>query len=292
MTAGSYGTMHIRLASAYLLAVGGLGVTAPHRLAVVDQGLAQPEALSYAAAVDAYFVSNVNGDIGAKDNNGFITRIRGDGTVDSLHFIQGGRNGVTLNGPMGSRVKGDTLWVLDVDVLRGFDIRTGAPLAAIDFGRFQPGFLNDVAIGPDNDFYVTDTKASRIFHVGRDRTITVAVSGPALAMPDGIDWEPAHKALLLAPFGGNAVQRWVPGAAQPTDVAPGKSKFDGIEVETDGTVFITSWNDSSVSVLKGSTLEPRVTGLSFPPADVSYDSHRNRVGVVSLTANRFELWSL
>jgi sugar lactone lactonase YvrE len=282
----------MRLAWA-LVVIGSLGMTmAPKRVAVVDQGLAQPEALSYAAAVDAYFVSNVNGDIGAKDNNGFITRIRGDGTVDSLHFIQGGRNGVTLNGPMGSRVKGDTLWVLDVDVLRGFDIRTGAPLAAIDFGKLQPAFLNDVAIGPDDDFYVTDTKANRIFHVGRDRVPTELLTSATLALPDGIDWESSKHDLLLAPFGGMAVQRLRPGDAQPTDVAPGKGKFDGIEVEKDGTVFITSWNDSSVSVLSGSTLVRKVGGLSMAPADVSYDARRKRVGIVSLTANRFELWSL
>ena len=284
--------MHTRLVLTYLLAGAGLGVVPPHRVAVVDQGLAQPEALSYAAAVDAYFVSNVNGDIGAKDGNGFITRIRGDGTVDSLHFIQGGRNGVTLNGPMGSRVKGDTLWVLDIDVLRGFDIRTGAPLAAIDFGRFQPAFLNDLAIGPDDDFYVTDTKANRILHVGRDRVITEGLSTPALASPDGIDWDPAGHDLVLAPFGGTAVQRWKPGAAQPTDVAPGKSKFDGVEVERDGTIFITSWNDSSVSVLSGSKLVRHVSGLSVPPADVSYDSRRHQVGIVALMANRFELWTI
>jgi sugar lactone lactonase YvrE len=276
-----------------LVVLGSLGMTtAPRRVAVVDQGLAQPEALSYAAAVDAYFVSNINGDVGAKDNNGFITRIRGDGTVDSLHFIQGGRNGVTLNGPMGSRVKGDTLWVLDVDVLRGFNIRTGAPLAAIDFGKFQPAFLNDVAIGPDNDFYVTDTKANRIFHVGRDRVPTELLTSPNLALPDGIDWESSKHDLLLAPFGGMAVQRLRPGDPQPTDVAPGKGKFDGIEIEKDGTVFITSWNDSSVSVLTGSTLVRKVGGLSVAPADVSYDARRKRVGIVSLTANRFELWSL
>lgn len=279
-----------------LVVVGSLGMTSaptPKRVAVVDQGLAQPEALSYAAAVDAYFVSNVNGDVGVKDNNGFITRIRGDGTVDSLHFIQGGRNGVTLNGPMGSRIKGDTLWVLDVDVLRGFDIHTGAPLAAIDFGKFQPAFLNDVAIGPDDDFYVTDTKANRILHAGRDRTqLTELLTSPALALPDGIDWETSKHDLLLAPFGGMAVQRLKPGDTQPTDVAPGKGKFDGIEIEKDGTVFITSWNDSSVSVLSGSTLVRKVSGLSLAPADVSYDRRRNRIGIVSLTANRFELWSL
>ena len=44
--------------------------------------------------------------------------------MDSLHFIQGGRNGVVLNGPMGSRIRGDTLWVLDIDALRAFDARS------------------------------------------------------------------------------------------------------------------------------------------------------------------------
>jgi hypothetical protein len=283
--------MPIRVTSAYLLVAAGLSMVPPRRLAVVDQGLAQPEALSYAAAVDAYFVSNVNGDVGQKKGTGFITRIRGDGTVDSLHFIQGGRDGVTLNAPMGSRVKGDTLWVLDVDVLRGFDIRTGKPLAAIDFGRFQPAFLNDLAIGPDDDFYVTDTKGSRIFHVGRDRVPAEALVTPALALPDGIDWEPARHDVVLAPFGGTAVQRWTPGETAPTDVAPGKSKFDGVEVEHDGTVFITSWNDSSVSVLSGSKLVRRIGGLA-PPADVSYDSRRHQVGVVSMITNRFELWTI
>ena len=182
--------------------------------------------------------------------------------------------------------------MLDVDVLRGFNIRTGAPLAAIDFGKFQPAFLNDVAIGPDNAFYVTDTKANRIFHVGRDRVPTELLTSPNLALPDGIDWESSKHDLLLAPFGGMAVQRLRPGDPQPTDVAPGKGKFDGIEIEKDGTVFITSWNDSSVSVLTGSTLVRKVGGLSIAPADVSYDARRKRVGIVSLTANRFELWSL
>lgn len=280
--------MYLRWAAVVVAITAGV----PKRVAVVDQGLAQPEALSYAASADAFFISNLNGGPGAKNGTGFITRIRAsDGTVDSLHFIQNGRNGVTLNSPMGSRVKGDTLWVLDVDVVRGFSVRTGAPLASIDVSSFQPAFLNDLTMGPDDDFYVTDTKANRIIHIDRHRKATVVDSTAKLALPDGIAWEASKKDLVLAPFGGNAVQRWRPGDAEPADVAPGKSKFDGIEIERDGTIYITSWNDSSVSVLQGSTLVQKIGGLA-PPADVSYDSKRHRVGVVSMITNRFELWSL
>lgn len=296
----THGTAPVTTSSSGALAP----VDPPRRLAVVE-GLASPEALVFDPAHEVYLVSNVNGSPGVKDGNGFISRIRADGTVDSLHFIQGGRGGVTLNGPMGSRVRGDTLWVLDIDVLRGFDTRTGAPLATIDFAPLGALFLNDLTFGPGGDIYVTDTGnrvtpdgksthtgPDRIYHVApRDRTVTVALETPALAQPDGIAWDSHGNRLVLAPFGGMAVQAWRPGDRAPATVAPGKGKFDGIEIEGDGSILITSWNDSSVATLEGTQLVRRISGLSMAPADVSMDARGGRVGIVSLTANRFELWT-
>src|SRR5437870_5457872 len=146
----------------------GHSTTRVSPIAVVS-GLASSEAVVFDPAHDVYFVSNMNGDAGVKDGNGFITRITADGVVDSLHFIQGGRNGVTLNAPMGSRIQGDTLWVLDVDALRGFDARTGAPIRTIDLAPAGAGFLNDLTAGPDGDFYITDTGVRGGKHTGPDR---------------------------------------------------------------------------------------------------------------------------
>jgi sugar lactone lactonase YvrE len=264
-------------------------------------GLKSSEAVVFDPARDVYFVSNINGEPGVKDGNGFITRITANGVVDSLHFIQGGRNGVTLNAPMGSRIQGDTLWVLDVDVLRGFDARTGKPTAAINLAPAGAGFLNDLTAGPDGDFYITDTGVrfakgkldhtapDRIYHVDRNRRVTVALESPALSLPDGIGWDPRDRKLILAPFGGNAVQEWHPGDPAPTNIAPGPSKFDGVEVESDGTIIVTIWNDSSVSILDVPNLVKKVV-LNMPPADASVDLRRQRVGVVSVDTDRFELW--
>lgn len=269
-------------------------------LAVVT-GLSASEAVVFDPARDVYFVSNVNGEPGVKDGNGFITRIRADGVVDSLHFIQGGRNGVTLNGPMGSRIQGDTLWVLDIDVLRGFDARTGIPLTAIDLAPAGAGFLNDLTLGPDGDFYITDTGVrwangnldhtapDRIYHVDRSRRVTIALESKALSMPDGIGWDPIGRRLILAPFGGTAVQQWHPGDAAPINLAAGPGKFDGVEIEPDGRIVVTIWNDSSISTLEGARLVKRIV-LSIPPADASVDVRHGRVGVVSMARQRFELW--
>jgi DNA-binding beta-propeller fold protein YncE len=274
-------------------------------LAVVEQ-LADPESVVFDSVLSVYFVSNVNGSPGVKDGNGFITRITAEGRVENQTFIQGGRGGVELNAPMGSRVRGDTLWVLDVDVLRGFNTRTGAAVAAIDFAPSGALFLNDLALDPKGGFYVTDTGVrsdsgpdgkplppgpGRIYHVSPDGEVTVALETRKLAFPDGIDWDARGKRLVLGPFGGNSVQSWRPGERAPTDVAPGKGKFDGVEVAPDGTVLVTSWNDSSVAVLQGNRLVRRLSRLSMTPADVSLDARRGRVGIVSLEANRFELWA-
>lgn len=275
----------------------------PRRLAEVT-GLGAPEAVVYDAATDSYFASNVNGTPGVKDGNGFISRISGDGNLQDLHFIQGGQKGVTLNAPMGSRIHGDTLWVLDVDVLRGFNTRSGAPQGSVDLAQAGALFLNDFDFAPDGSIYVSDMRLlagadgklapagpGRIYRIGRDRRVSVAVESEALTLPDGIGWDPRGNRVVVAPFEGTSVQEWRLGEAQPRAIAQGKGKFDGVEVERDGTILITAWNDSSVSTLEDGRLVRRIGPMTMTPADVTMDPRRGRVGIVSLEANRFELWT-
>ena len=170
-----------------------------------------------------------------KDGNGFISRISADGVMDSLHFIQGGRDSVQLDSPMGSRVQGDTLWVLDVDKLRGFDTNTGKPYVTVDLSPLKALFLNDLAIDSTGEFYITDTGVQispngmdshpgpdRILHVAHDRSISVAASTALLSSPDGIAWDQRGKRFVLAPFAGPSVQEWRIGDPGPKDVAQGK----------------------------------------------------------------------
>jgi sugar lactone lactonase YvrE len=225
--------------------------------------------------------------------------------MDSLHFIQGGRNGVVLNGPMGSRIRGDTLWVIDIDALRAFDTRSGNPLTTVDLTPVHPLFTNDISFGPNGDIYITDTGTrmkpdgpsehpgpDRIYRVTRDGRVTVALQSAALDEPDGIAWNSQGQDFLLAPIGGEAIQTWKPGQRAPVNLPPGAGKFDGIEVERDGRAFITSWADSSVLQLRGTRLSRTIGPLDAPPADISLDQRNGRIAVVFLTANRFELWDL
>jgi sugar lactone lactonase YvrE len=275
----------------------------PQRIVRVDN-VGDAEALTYDPATDVYFVSDVNGNPGVKDGNGSIVRISGDGKLQDRHFIQGGQKGVTLNAPMGSRVHGDTLWVLDVDILRGFNTRSGAPLGSIDLAPAGALFLNDFDYGPDGSMYVTDmrlrveangelapTGPGRIYQIGADHRVRIALESAVLSAPDGLGWDAHGKRVIIAPFNQNPVQQWHPGTTRPDRLAAGKGRFDGVEVEPDGSILVTSWNDSTVSILQGNRLLRKLGPLSMTPADVSMDTRRGRVGVVSMEAGRFELWT-
>src|SRR5256886_12948793 len=83
--------------------------------------------------------------------------VRPDGAVENLKFIEGGHNGVTLHAPKGLALLGDTLWVADIDVVRAFDARTGAPRDSVSLATLGAVFLNDIAIAQTGALYITDS---------------------------------------------------------------------------------------------------------------------------------------
>jgi sugar lactone lactonase YvrE len=270
---------------------------APSPVALVE-GFATPESAIYDADLDVWFVTNINGVPSEKDNNGFISRMHPGGHVDSLHFIQGGRDGVTLNAPKGTAIVGDTLWVADIDAVRGFDKRTGAAVATVEI----PGavFLNDIAAAPDGSLYVTDTgiriEASgmthpgpdRVFRIATDHTVTTELEGEQVATVNGIAWDAANSRFILVLFGGPTIQSWLPGTPMADSIAAGPGSHDGVVILDDGRILVSSWADSTVFVAGGPKV---VTGMESP-ADIGLDAGRGQIAIPLFNANKVALWSV
>jgi len=267
-------------------------------------GFSTPESVLHDSTQDIYFVSNVNGSPTVKDNNGFISRVRPDGAIENLKFIEGGRAGVTLNAPKGLALLGDTPWVTDIDRIRAFNARTGAPLDSVRLDSAGAVFLNDIAIATTGAIYITDTGIrfddvgnvlhpgpDRVFRIGPDRKVTIAAKGDSLGWPNGITVDPVGKRFIIVSFGpAKSVLAWKPGDRAPKVIAKGAGGFDGVEMA--GTrILVSSWTDSTVSAYETGQEVKVITGVPSP-ADIGYDAKRNRVLIPVFTGNRVEIWQL
>jgi sugar lactone lactonase YvrE len=272
------------------------------RVAMLD-GFLRPESMRYDPDQDVWFVTNVNGGT-ERDNNGFISRVSGDGRLENRRFIAGGQKGVTLHGPKGMVIVGDTLWMTDIDAVRGFHRRTGAPVATVDLASLGALFLNDITVGPDGSLYLTDTGVrfdsagqrqhpgpDRIFRV-RGRKASIALESAALGQPNGITYDARARRFLFAPIvGDSALQEWSPGQQQLRAVARGPGRYDGVEVTPEGRVLVSAWNDSTVNAVREGRLVPLIRGVPSA-ADIGYDPARRRVGVPLIADGRIEIWQL
>jgi hypothetical protein len=261
-----------------------------------------PESARYDRELDVWFVSNVNGLPGAKDNNGYISRLRPDGTPYQLKFIEGGKKGVTLNAPKGLAIKGDTLWVADIDFARAFNKRTGAPIANVT-ARGRVKFLNGAAVGPDGAIYMTDTgiifsPKGDISHPGPDQVLritrsgaTAALTSPKLEGPNGIAWDSRAQRFVIVSFLGKGIYGWKPGDKDLTSLGTGPGQQDGVALLPDGRVLVTSWADSSLFVLSKGEAKKVASGIASP-ADIDFNPKDSRVAVPQLMVNKVQYWEV
>jgi hypothetical protein len=238
-------------------------------------------------------VSNVSGDPIAADDNGFISRIRPDGSVETLRWIDGASPEVTLNAPKGMALRGDTLFVADIDTVRLFNRTTGAPIG--DIGIPGATFLNSLASGP-NGLYVTDsgfgagfqpTGSDAIYLLSGGRLGQIA-SGAALARPNGITVGDGE--IFTVGLDGALILRMPAGGGEPTTMFElPAGRLDGVVRFPSGEFLVSSWESNSVYYVRpGGSVE--ILDANIPsPAGLGWDSGRRRALIPSFTGNRIEI---
>lgn len=267
-------------------------------------GFNVPESVKYDAELDVYFVSNVNGNPSQKDNNGFIARVHADSLGTMTKLVEGGQRGVNLNAPKGMAIKGDTLFVADIDMLRRFNKRTGASLGNVSLRERNATFLNDVAVGPDG-IYVTDTGilfdaqggmthpgVNRVFKVVGTTVASARLNPDSLMNPNGIAWDARNSRFILAPFGGPNISAWNPGDSVTTVLATGPGGYDGVEAMDNGNVLVSSWTDSTVYILHGGTHMMALIKNVAAPADIGVDTKRNLVAIPRFNDGKVEYFKI
>lgn len=131
---------------------------AVERLWETEPVFSVPESTLYDPQSDVIYVANIVGDPTAQDGDGYIARLGLDGTVLELRWVEG------LDAPKGMGIRGGRLFVSNIVELVEIDIEAGEIVARYPAEGAQ--FLNDVAISPAGEVFVSDMQTSKI-HVLR-----------------------------------------------------------------------------------------------------------------------------
>ena len=265
-------------------------------------GFSTPESVLYDAESDTYLVSNINGSPVAKDNNGFISEVSAEGKLLDLKFIEGGQKKVTLNAPKGLALHKGVLYVADFDTVRWFDRKTGAPLGSLPI--VGASFVNDLAVGTDGRIYVSDsglkgtkeglgpTGTDGVYSIepGAKPKLRTVKKSKDLHGPNGL--LATEKGLALVVFGSDELFAMdFAGKETAPVVHVGGKALDGI-ISVGNDFIISSWETKAL--WRGPAAGPfvQILGDLESPADIGFDSKRNRVLVPRFMNNKIDVVQL
>ncbi len=237
------------------------------------------ESVSYDAERDLYVAVNAGMAQDVMPNDGYVSLVNPDGTAHTLKWIGVNRNGLTLNHPLGSDIANGFLYVVDIDTVRWFDIKTGEPRGAIPVAGASR--FNDLEVAADGTIYATQTGAMdpatwRIYKITPKGEASIFVSGAPLNLPNGIAFDPRGN-IVVVNIGSNAVLTFSPEGKLLTTEESTDAGNDGLAILPDGTKYVSSVRQGTVARIRpGQKAEMVASGIPTA-ASMTYDSKRNRL---------------
>ncbi len=263
-----------------------LTIAPPEAAGFEVSGLSHPVCFIVDPGTGNYFIANVNGAAAARDNNGFITKLDPHGKVVALEFI-GPSKAAPLHAPKGLAVIGTTLYVLDLDRVRGYDTALGGLVHDINMSPHKAAFLNDLTRDSEGNLYLSDSQANFVARIEpeHEHRVTIVARGEQLAGANGLCIQPKTGRLAVVTWGTGQVLE----VTKQGDVKPWLdrrfAKLDGADFDAEGNLYFSAYgegkiyragNDGKVSVFR----EGLVT-----PADINVDRTKRLLLVPSFDAN-------
>jgi len=272
--------MPVGLVLAACVAVGQVGISpqasaqdAKGLRVVSDRtvsGFAFPESVAYDPKAKVLYMGQFGPELkpAEKDGKGRISKVSLDGKVLEDRFLPA--HGETLHKPKGIWVRGERLWVADIDVAWIFDLksRKGRKLDLPGMG-----FANDVAV-QGNALYISDNRGDMLYrvepadflnHQGNPQ-ITVAFAGKSIN-PNGL-YPARDGSLLMVGFLSPKQARGIYSVSKSGEIktlAKEVGRLDGVYQLRDGSLLVTEWNSGTLSMWSPKTgMQTLASGFKGP----------------------------
>ena len=193
----------------------------------VAEGFQGPEG-AVQAPDGSYYISNVFGDSGAKDGNGYISKLSRGGVIVERYWS------AKLDAPKGMAILDGTLYVTDIDRVVMIDAETGSRKGQIPIEGAL--FLNDATVW-NGQVFVSDSGSARI-HVLDGETASVWMEDEVLTGVNGLLGD-ADRMLVSTMTAGDLLS--VDADRNVTGIATGMEDGDGIGLVPGGGYLVSSW---------------------------------------------------
>jgi sugar lactone lactonase YvrE len=257
------------------------------------KGLAQPESVVYDPVTDVFYVSNINGAVMQKDGNGFITRIKPDGTILEREWLKG------LNAPTGLALRDRKLYVADVDEL--IEVNAASGSVAKRHTAKNAIFLNDVTIAEDGTVYVSDTPMNTIWRL-KDGNFEPWLTNDDLNGPNGLMVQ--GDKLIVASFGKmpsegqkQELASLLAVSLEDQSIAPvGKGtpvgNLDGLVSPAPGVYLVTDWAAGALLRIDSKGKADQLINLNQGSADLTYSAGDQTVLIPMMLDNTLAAYQL
>lgn len=236
-------------------------------------GFEQPESALFDAANKRLIVSNIVGNPGDTDGNGYLSVLSLDGKITTRHWTDG------MDAPKGMAISGGKLYVADITKVRVVDLESGKLVSTIDVPNAV--FLNDMTADASGKVYVTDMLADAIYRIDGDRPELFSKDA-TLASPNGIFAD--GNRLVVASWGKGIKPDFStaePGGLISVDLAskavtplPGAQKFadlDGVIIIGD-SIYATAFMTGTLYRYRDGGTPEAVAHFKPGSADIGTDS--------------------
>lgn len=249
---------------------------------------------SVATDNNSYYIADIGegGNPTKKDGNGIIFRMNKKG--DHQVLAKG------LDAPKGAFILHHTLFVADIDKVKGYDITSGTQLYNIDLAP-ATAFLNDITAINDSTLIVSATDVNKLFlvHLGKNPRAEELVYTNPIKGTNGVAYDTHSKKLYVCGFGSdntpNGQIGFIDIKAKEKVFTPLTNRlgyYDGIALTHDNKhLIISDWVafEKKGVLLKLDLASGRITTLNQEliagPADFTLDAAGEAIVPAMLEGN-------